>query len=319
MEVRPVKREEIEQALRLILTGASSNTTDDDAVLDFLQLSVTRGIDLTGIWVAADRQRLSFAALPMHAPGKTMLIMLPARLRPGVSNQIVVELLGKACLDAEKSGINMAQILVNPEHSAVLRAVQESSFNQVAELLYLAREVSTPIGGRVVPDGHVLTQYDRVTHPRFAQTIERSYLGSMDCPALNGKRNIEDILLGHKHAGEFDPELWYILTDPAGNDVGTLLLSRLHRREGMELVYVGLTPAGRGRGLGDVLMRLAINACHRDGGGQLLCGCDANNIPATKLYHRHGFGMLYSRLALIRELGEPIDFAKTLPKFIDPA
>jgi len=319
LEVRPVRREEIEQALRLILTGASGNNTDDDAVLDFLQLSVARGIDLTGIWVAADRARLSFAALPMPAPGKTMLVMLPARLRPGISNQIVAELLDKTCLDAHKTGIDMAQILINPEHQAVHRAVLDSRFSPVAELLYLARDVSTPIGGRVIPDGYVLTQYDRVMHPRFARTIERSYLGSLDCPALNGKRDIEDILTGHKHAGEFDPELWYILSDPAGNDVGTLLLSRLHRREGMEVVYIGLTPAGRGRGLGDVLMRMAVNACHRDGGGQLLCGCDANNIPAAKLYHRHGFGLLYSRIALIRELSEPPDMSKLLPKFIDPA
>ena len=316
MEVRPVKREEIEQALRLILTGSGQNAGDDDAVLDFLQLSVARGIDLTGIWVAAERSRLSFAALPMPTPGKTMLLMLPARLRPGVSNETVAHLLDQACLDAEKDGIRMAQILINPEHQAVLRAVLDARFSHVAELIYLAREVHTPIGGRVIPDGFVLTQYDRVTHPRFARTIERSYLGSMDCPALNGRRNIEDILVGHKHAGEFDPELWFVLSDPAGNDVGVLLLSRLHRRDGMEIVYIGLSPAGRGRGLGDVLMRISVNACHREGGGQLLCGCDTNNLPATRLYHRHSFGMLYSRLALARDLAAP-PAVSAISKFID--
>ena len=111
---------------------------------------------------------------------------------------------------------------------------------------------------------------------------------------MNGRREIDDIIAGHKAAGEFDPELWMLLSDIHDNDLGVMLLNRLPRREGYELVYIGLTPVGRGKRLADGLMRTAINTLAQEGGGQIITACDAQNAPARKLYHRHGFSHLYA-------------------------
>ena len=53
----------------------------------------------------------------------------------------------------------------------------------------------------------------RAVHALFAETILQTYRDSLDCPGLNGVRQIEDIIAGHKASGEFDPALWFLLCE----------------------------------------------------------------------------------------------------------
>lgn len=303
LAVRPVRRDEIEPALRLILSG-QNGLNDDAAVAEFLQVAHARGIDLTSIWVVADdiRAKLAWATLPMSLAGRAAILMVPPRLRPGVNGRHVAEMVAGALIDPKRRGATLAQVMLDPDHRAVHRVMLDSGFEEIAELVYLTRQVRNPIHGRILADNVRLWRYDRATHFRFGQCIERTYIDSLDCPRLNGRRAIEDIIDGHKAAGEFDPELWMLLSDLDNVDLGVLLLNRLHGRVGYELVYVGLTPEARGRGLADALIRTALNTLATEGGGQIITACDATNSPARKLYHRHGFGHLYARRALVRDL-----------------
>jgi mycothiol synthase len=299
LEVRPVQRSEIDQALRLILAG-STGRDSDEAVLDFLQMASWRNLDLTMTWVAAppDSDRLVWAVLPIVSPGRGMILMVPPRLRPGLFPRHVAELVASATLEPRRHECNLVQILIDPEHRAVSRAIADCGFETIAELIYLGRQVRDPVPGRVFDEHRFhLWRYDRKQHIRFAETIERSYEGSMDCPKLNGKRHIEDIIASHKSAGEFDPEMWHLLTDSKDRELGVMLLNRLNRREGYELVYIGLVPEARGKRLADMLMRIAVNALAHEGGGAIVTAVDAANSAGRKLYHRHGFGFMYSRLA----------------------
>jgi len=88
----------------------------------------------------------------------------------------------------------------------------------------------------------------------------------------------------------------------AGAPLGVLLLARAPRTNALELVYLGLAPAARGRGLGDLAMRHALAVVAREGAGQLSLAVDANNAPALKLYYRHGLKRMTSRIAMIRDL-----------------
>jgi mycothiol synthase len=309
LEVRPVQRSEIDQALRLILAG-STGRDSDEAVLDFLQLATWRGLDLTMIWVAAqpDTGRLTWAVLPIVSPGRGMILMVPPRLRPGLFPRHVAELIASATLEPRRHDCNLVQVLIDPEHRAVARAIQDCSFEPIAELIYLGRQVTQAIPGRIFDETRFhLWRYDRTLHYRFAQTIERSYIDSLDCPMLNGKRHIEDIIASHKSAGEFDPDLWHLLTDRENRELGVLLLNRLHRREGLELVYIGLTPEARGKRIADMLMRIGINTLAGEGGGALVTSVDAANAPARRLYHRHGMGYMYARQAYAKFLKPTVD------------
>ena len=301
LAARPVRRDEVPAALRLIL--ASQATADAAGLAEFMQMAVWRGLDLTAIWVVADSDdRLHWAVLPMPLAGRAMLLMVPPRLRPSLNSRHVAESIAGALMEARRKGMTIAQVLLDPEHRAVHRALLDSGFEDIAELVYLSRQVRGPINGRIMPDKYRLWRYDQSTHFRFGRCIERTYIDSLDCPRLNGRRDINDIIDGHKAAGEFDPELWMLLSDLDGTDLGVLLLNRLQGRAGYELVYIGLTPEGRGKGLADCLIRTALNALSAEGGGQIVTACDASNAPARKLYHRHGFGQLYARRALVKEL-----------------
>ncbi|MFT3786241.1 MAG: GNAT family N-acetyltransferase [Tepidisphaeraceae bacterium] len=318
--VRPVMRSEIDWALHLILAGTTGTSTES-AVEDFRQLATLKNIDLTGIMVVAEptRNTVVWAAIPMTGAGRQSLIMVPPRLRPGMSATHVAELLAALCVELagpdKAAGVAMAQVLVEPNSKAVLRAVQDAGFDPIADLHYLAREVTSPIPGRIVSDEFRLWRYDRAMHYRFARAIERTYVDTMDCPKLTARRPIKDVIAGHKASGEFDPELWHLVSDVDNHDLGVLLLNRLHRQHGYELVYIGLVPEARGKGLGDMLIRVAMNHLAREGGGQIVTAVDASNAPARKLYSKHGFGFMYARTALCKDLetGQPFIDRPQLP------
>jgi mycothiol synthase len=308
--VRHVQRSEIDWALHLILSG-TVGASPEQAVADFRALATIKNMDLTSIWVVADQKnQVVWAALPMSpGAGRSTMIMVPSRLRPGVGSTHIAELLASVCDEQRQADIQLAQVLVDPAHKAVIRAVEDAGFEAISDLHYLAREVSSSIPGRIGSDDLRLWRYDRSMHYRFCRTLERSYIDSLDCPTLTGRRLITDVIAGHKTSGEFDPELWHLVSDIDNHDLGVLLLNRLHRQAGYELVYIGMVPEARGRGLGNMLLRLAINNLAREGGGQIVTACDAANNPARKLYQKHGFGYLYSRKALCKDLETGLPFA----------
>ena len=54
--------------------------------------------------------------------------------------------------------------------------------------------------------------------------IERTYEGTLDCTALNGVRDMEDVINGYQATGVFRPENWLFVRGE-GEDVGVLLLA----------------------------------------------------------------------------------------------
>jgi len=131
--------------------------------------------------------------------------------------------------------------------------------------------------------------------------VAATYEGSLDCPRLNGRRDIEDVLSSHKSAGEFDPKLWFLLRERE-TPLGVLLLSESLRSDSIELVYLGLTPAARGRKLGELMMRQAYATVSARNQPRLCLAVDSQNTPALKLYYRHGMHRIASKLALLRDL-----------------
>jgi mycothiol synthase len=122
---------------------------------------------------------------------------------------------------------------------------------------------------------------------RFEQALLDTYAETRDCPALTGIRPIECILAAHQAAGAFHPELWELaVLDQA--PVGVLLLTEhLHDRS-MEVVYMGVAAAARGRGVGSCLLRRALVQARRKRSRRLSLVVDAQNEPAQRLYRKLG-------------------------------
>ena len=194
----------------------------------------------------------------------------------------------------------LIQVLIDPAEQATVGMYTDRGFGPMAELIYMHRafrKMAMP----PLPVGARLLTYSESTHPLFAAGILATYEQSLDCPQLNGVRDIEDVILGHKSAGAFDPADWFVLM--AGEEpIAVLLMTRVNNMDGMEIVYVGIKPASRGRGLGDYLVRLATGHATLRKCKHIALAVDAQNRPAISLYQRHGFERSTSRIALMREL-----------------
>jgi ribosomal protein S18 acetylase RimI-like enzyme len=181
---------------------------------------------------------------------------------------------------------------------------QGCGFEVLAELIYLDRKVPHA-SAAPMDDGFQWETYSAQNHDAFARAVAASYVDSLDCPRLSGCRSIEDVLAGHKAAGEFDPALWMLARvreNGAAKEAGVMLLTRSMCSDTVELVYLGVAPAYRGQKLGDAMMRRAFATAASIGSRRLSLAVDSKNEPALRLYRRHGMSRLCSRLALLRDL-----------------
>jgi ribosomal protein S18 acetylase RimI-like enzyme len=282
--------------------GGADGLADETQVFDFMQFAARRGINANDVWLADRDGTIAWALLPIVSPGRTMLILGPATGGADRRNlDAAGGLVDAVCASFGARDVQLAQVLLDPSDAPSHHLYETRAFHRVAQLFYLQgvprRKAAAP--GR--PPRFHWVPYGPQTHALFAATITRTYHQSLDCPTLNGLRDIEDVLAGHKAAGDFDPRLWTLLCE-ADVPLGALLLSHTRAAETTELVYLGLAPEGRGRGLADLMMRQALAAAAAHKGGRLSLAVDSENAPALKIYYRHGLQRVGAKLAMMRDL-----------------
>jgi ribosomal protein S18 acetylase RimI-like enzyme len=209
-------------------------------------------------------------------------------------------LINETCAAFARRDIHLAQVLLEPGNYPARKLFNQCGFSDLAELLYLQTHVRN-VPDPAMPLGFTWENYTPATHGQFVKTIQASYEDSLDCPALTGLRHMEDVIASHKASGEFDPNHWFLLAE-SGTPIAALLLAKAPRTDAMELVYLGLTPAARGRGLGALVLRKALRVTQDEEISRLSLAVDAANVPALKLYYRHGMERVGSKQAMIRDL-----------------
>jgi ribosomal protein S18 acetylase RimI-like enzyme len=301
---RPAQRTEIDAAVRLIL-GGTRGRADDETVLHFLNTAVQRKIDFRHLWVADAGGTIDWALLAIPSPGRTVLLLSPiCRVRSG-QTEVPNELLRRVADHWRLQGFHVAQVLLEPEAHLVAHGYTQAGFDRIADLIYLTRPLRGIRPAPPPPTGVGLHYYSRETHSRFARMIQASYQDSLDCPALNGVRDMDDVIEGHKACGEFEPTHWALVSHNA-EDVGVLLLSRTPVTDAMELVYVGLARHARGRGIAPWLLRYAFQTAAEAGCEHLNLAVDSQNKPALRLYQSQGMRKMYERIALLRDLRKQV-------------
>lgn len=299
-EYRLAQPPELHPALSLLL-GSGGAGAGEEQVLDFLQFAAHRGIDLARMWVIASGGRVWWAMLPITSPGRTALLFTPSRRPEGLDAGPLID---AVCDDLAARGTHLAQVLLDPGDDPGRRLYAAHDFREMAELLYLQAPAPRSIAAVEPPPSLWWQNYSAQTHAAFAKAILESYQQSLDCPGLNGLRHVDDVIAGHKASGEFDPRFWFLLSE-RDLPLGVLLLGRVPRTDAAELVYLGLAPAARHRGLGDLMMRHALWAVREMGLSRLTLAVDSQNAPALRLYYRHGLQRIGSKFALMRDLRTP--------------
>ncbi|NCF40274.1 MAG: GNAT family N-acetyltransferase [Planctomycetia bacterium] len=99
----------------------------------------------------------------------------------------------------------------------------------------------------------------------------------------------------------FALDWWHVLRID-GVPSGVLLFNRGADGHSIELVYLGLVPMARGRGLGKTLLTFGLAALDGDGARIVVLAVDRENQPAVRLYRRAGFRHSVRRTAMVHPL-----------------
>ena len=93
------------------------------------------------------------------------------------------------------------------------------------------------------------------------------------------------------------PAVTIIIARTVGEPEGPVLGFNIvrHTQDEAEILSIAVDPKGRGRGLGEALMREAILRLRADRVEKLLLEVDGNNAPAVGLYNRLGFETVGNR------------------------
>jgi GNAT superfamily N-acetyltransferase len=294
-------------AVALLLTGRPE--PDDGAVQPFLDFAAEHEMDLRHFWVGRDGRRPDAAVLLVPGVGKTaMLFCSPVADSGSVAG--VGRLVRHAVAGLDPAEIGLVQSLLDQGQDLQRRAVEAGGLRFLAELTYMHRPGrATQPPPRLMLDDRPLraVTWTEARRPLFAQAIADSYTDTLDCPGLRGLREMDDIIDGHMASGKFDPQDWRVWVDPGDRPAAVLLLAESAQGRGVELVYLGICPHARRRGLAKRIMQIALDRAARPNPVPLHLAVDARNHPARRLYAGLDFRHAGHKTALIATPGRPAD------------
>lgn len=297
----PVPPSRRHESLSLLLTGNARSSRP--AVDQFLGSAASQSLDLQQLWGAfennVDGEALA-SLLLIPSPGRTAIVFVSPINDADV--QPITSALIRAAVDAQDgTQLHLAQALLDPSQSKEANALVDAGFMRLAHLVYMQRPAERFDVKLAHEPGIEVHHWTGNNRALFADAILASYEQTFDCPGLIGMRDINDIIEGHQATGEFEPDLWTVITRN-GISAGVLLLNRVMNRQGFEIVYLGLANAARGQGFGKRLVQHAVGAAHAQGLKYVVLAVDELNKPAMTLYRKMDFTPTTRKLAMIRSL-----------------
>jgi mycothiol synthase len=280
-----------------------NNRPDPSHARRFLEYTAQNRISLNGLWARLDdRGYVVASVLVVPGAGRTAMVFAS---RPANAAEVpmIGAVIDRACGELNGCDVHLAQVLLDSTEVLERESFLCGGFVDLASLSYLERPVPR---GRADerrsdpwPTGVSVVTYDESLQSQLVAILDASYEDTLDCPGLRGLRHTEDILQGHLASGLFDPQLWTLLKL---NDqwVGALLLNPAVGQQSIELVYLGLAPSVRKRGLATRLLRHGLELMRGRPERVINLAVDDANRPALALYEREGFRSVLRRLALIR-------------------
>ena len=272
-----------------------------------------------GLLAAYRGERQVGAVFSQIQPGKTAAVWSP-QLVADEPADTAGQLLDAVTRRLAERNVRVAQALLATDAQPEAETLRKGGFQHPADLLYLVCQAKDfPDDGKSETASAPESQspqisqlcselraepYCEAAHARFARVVEATYAGTLDCPSLNGVRDVEDVLTGYRATGVFDPSRWLLIRwQPAGEDVGCLILTDHPAHDTWELIYMGVLPQWRGHGWGIDIARWAQRLCRRAGRQRLVLAVDAANAPALRMYAAAGFQAWDRRSVFLKIMG----------------
>jgi GNAT superfamily N-acetyltransferase len=222
---------------------------------------------------------------PSCKPCSALLLHSPAEA-PGVDRQALACVTKAAALHGLQEGAMLVQVMVEDGNDADLAMVQAAGFSFLARLVHMRLN---PAGSaRSEPPGLRWRSAEQFSQAELGRVITATYEGSLDCPLLAGVRSIEDVIACHKASGVFRPQSWW-LVDVDGAAAGCVLMNDSSTRNSAEIVYLGVIPCFRGRGLGRQMLRHAADDARARHLESIELAVDDQNVYALRVYASEGY------------------------------
>jgi RimJ/RimL family protein N-acetyltransferase len=272
-----------------------------------------RSKEMTAVLAAAERHELSLDGLLEAArggrsvgavwgrilPGKTALVWPPWMIA-GEDDNTADLLLSRLSEQLRTGGARVAQSLLDANLGPDAAHLRRNGYLHAADLLLMA------CSAKQFPVARPRTcvsfePYGDRDHRRLAKLVENTYENTRDLPMLNGVRNIDDVLDGYRQTGVFCADRWLFAKD-GRKDVGCILMTDHPDEDQWELIYMGITPSGRGRGWGLEITRYGQWLAAQSGRKRIVLAVDAANQPALDVYTAAGFAIWGRRSVFLKVL-----------------
>jgi RimJ/RimL family protein N-acetyltransferase len=271
--------------------------------------AVERGnLDPAGVLVARGAAGLDGVLVCLPLRGASGLVWPPEAEDEALEDRLI-----RHALDLLRGrGAKIVQSLLIPHEAHQAASLLRHGFRHLTTLEYLRHPLDqqSDVGGwgepADAPERLTYHAYDALIAPLFHMTLLRTYEATLDCPELNNARDVTEIIDGHQAHGHYDPHRWWLAREN-GRPAGVLLLNELPDWRSLDIVYLGLVPEARGRGLGRELVGRALAAARAAGLPQVTLAVDRRNLPARALYARLGFEGFDEREVFLAFLTCPSD------------
>lgn len=189
------------------------------------------------------------------------------------------------------SGVKQFQAIIDPSSREGTQILARTGFQKLATIKHLWRRLDAQSldnsTASMYPELRLLPAMTFTRH-RVAWLVSQTFEDTLDCPAINGIREPENILDSFLDGRSLRSKLPWWIAQSHGRDVGCLLLKQ-HPQQVCELAYLGLIPTARGRGMGKVLLESACHSAQQLGNTLIVAAVDSQNWPAAQLYTQLGF------------------------------
>ena len=287
------------------LIGARGPSARDQADR-FLAFAREQQLDLTWFWTqAGPRRPIERAILVVPNPGRTAILFASPAGHDHAAPPLGA-MIDAACDQVDPARVRLIQALVDPGDQPQMAALAAGGLSELARLCYLERTVprSTPEAGPWPENVELVSCGDvppGTLDDEISGVLTASYIDTLDCPGLRGLRAPEDVLAGHRATGLHEPALWTLMRVD-GVARGVILLNPAPASNAVELVYLGLDPAVRGRGLARKLLGHGLGLLVGRKERTVTLAVDLRNDPARAIYRDAGFVAVLRRTAFIRQV-----------------
>lgn len=281
--IRPARSDEQRSALELLLVGEPELARQ----LQLEEWLAECGPDglADGLWIAEAGGKIVGAFLGLLRAGRSARFWPPQTL---TGDPLLAQRLLRAGIESlVRGGATTARALLRGDRPADRELLLTAGFAHAADLALMFHFLSEPSPSASVGDLDFV-RFEPSLRPRLAALIERTYVDSRDCPAINGAMAIDDVLDEHAAASDGDTSGWHLLMR-AGVDVACLLLASDRAASFTQIAYMGVVPEARRLGIGRQMVQTAKSLARSAGQARLALAVDAANLPALRLYESMDF------------------------------